>query len=94
MGLLLLTPTTMGSPGCLFWAFGMGLTFFSGNAFFVGQLGSIFMVWFCSLGELRMGTPMVVPIGFSGGWGGASPFCIYCSLLTSIGVSCSKAWPP
>ena len=39
-----------------FWAFGMGLTFLSGDAFFVGQLGSIFMVWFSSLDEFGMGT--------------------------------------
>ena len=57
-----------------FWAFGMGLTFFSGNAFSVGQLCSTFMVWSFSLEEFGMVTPMIVPIGVSGGGGFACPF--------------------
>ena len=64
-----MTPTTMGSPGCLFWAFGMCLTFSRVMHFFVGQLGSIFMVWFSSLDEFGMGTLVIVPIGVSGGGG-------------------------
>ena len=60
----------------------------------MGQLGSIFMVWFSSLGEFGMGTLMIVPIGVSGGGGLLALFCTFCSLLTSIGVSCRKVWPP
>ena len=74
-----------------FWAFGMGLTFFSGNAFSVGQLCSTFMVWSFSLEDFGMLTPMIVPLGVCGGGGGfACPCYTFCSLLTSVGVYCRK----
>ena len=65
-----------------FWAFGMGLTFFSGNAFSVGQLCCNFMVWFSSLEEFGMVTLMIVPIGVSGG-GVCMPF-LHLLLRTDI----------